>query len=88
MEENEGSLRSCKQFSIAFSSIKEIDNHNGSYLKLPKIANSVLELMGKTPLVRMHRLEKKLGLNVQLLGKCENFNPGGSVKDRIGISMI
>lgn len=36
----------------------------------------------------MRRLEKKLGLNVQLLAKCENYSPGGSIKDRIGISMI
>jgi len=47
-----------------------------------------LEVIGKTPLIRMRRLEKKLGLKVQLLAKCENYNPGGSVKDRIGISMI
>ena len=36
----------------------------------------------------MRKLEKMFGLNVQLLAKCENFNPGGSIKDRIGISMI
>ena len=57
-------------------------------MERPKIANSILEVVGKTPLIRMKRLEKRLGLKVKLLAKCENFNPGGSVKDRIGISMI
>ena len=57
-------------------------------MKLPKIADSVLDLMGKTPMIRMRRLEKLYGLNVRLYAKCENFNPGGSLKDRIGASMI
>ena len=43
------------------------DNHHykeKSYLKMPKIANNILEVMGKTPLIRMKRLEKHYGLNV------------------------
>jgi len=48
----------------------------------------VLEIIGKTPMIRMRRLEKSLGVNVELLAKCENYSPGGSVKDRIGIHMI
>ncbi len=51
----------------------------------PKIANSIIELVGHTPLVRIG-LAKDLGATV--LGKLESFNPGGSVKDRIGLGMI
>lgn len=48
--------------------------------------NSVLETIGNTPLIRLQRLGRKLQCN--LYAKCEFFNPGGSVKDRIGIRMI
>ena len=52
----------------------------------PKIAASVLELVGNTPLVRLNRLPKPGGATV--LAKVESLNPGGSVKDRIAVSMI
>jgi cystathionine beta-synthase len=48
--------------------------------------NDVLELIGNTPLVKLNRLSK--GLKPLILAKMENLNPGFSVKDRIGISMI
>jgi len=51
-----------------------------------KIARSVTELMGKTPLVELGRAGK--GLDLKLVGKLEYFNPCGSVKDRIGLAMI
>lgn len=47
---------------------------------------NILGLIGKTPLVRLHRLTK--GIKATVLAKMENLNPGFSVKDRIGISMI
>src|SRR5207302_9804112 len=47
---------------------------------------SVLELIGNTPLIKLNRLNK--GLKPLILAKMENLNPGFSVKDRIGISMI
>ena len=52
----------------------------------PKVAASVLELVGNTPLVRLNRLPKAEGATV--LAKVESLNPGGSVKDRIAVSMI
>ena len=51
-----------------------------------RIANSVLELIGKTPLVRLQRLPQPGGAAV--VAKVESLNPGGSVKDRIAFAMI
>ncbi|MGE3854911.1 MAG: PLP-dependent cysteine synthase family protein, partial [Planctomycetota bacterium] len=46
----------------------------------------ILDVIGRTPLVRLNRIGKHL--NCQLWGKCEFLNPGGSVKDRIGYRMV
>lgn len=53
---------------------------------MSKVLNSILETIGETPLVRMHRVGSDLPCN--LYAKCEYFNPGGSVKDRIAFRMI
>ena len=52
------------------------------------IYNSVLELVGNTPLLRLNNIEKKFGLKATLLAKLEFFNPAGSVKDRVGLALI
>lgn len=52
------------------------------------IKNSITELIGNTPLVEFHRLEKELGLKARIVGKLEYFNPAGSSKDRIALAMI
>ncbi len=52
----------------------------------PRIANSITELVGNTPLVRINRMAGDA--KAQLVAKLEYFNPAGSVKDRIGLSMI
>ncbi len=55
-----------------------------------KIANDVTELIGNTPLVRLNKLNKEYGLDPSTVIACklESQNPLGSVKDRIGVSMI
>ena len=50
--------------------------------------SSAAELVGKTPLLELTRLEKEHGLEATLLAKLEYFNPAGSVKDRIAKAMI
>lgn len=52
------------------------------------LRTSITQLIGKTPVLEMKRLEEKYGLDVKLVGKLEYFNPAGSVKDRIALAMI
>lgn len=51
-----------------------------------EVADSIIELIGNTPLVRLHKVTGSL--DVQVLAKVEYMNPGGSVKDRIAVAMI
>lgn len=53
-----------------------------------RIFNSIIETVGDTPLVRLNRLPQMRGVKANILAKLEFFNPIGSVKDRIGVSMI
>lgn len=55
---------------------------------MANIYTSADQLIGKTPLLELTNLEKKLGLKAKILAKLEYFNPAGSVKDRIGKAMI
>ena len=52
------------------------------------IYQNASEIIGNTPLLRLNNIERHLNLNVGLYGKVEYFNPTGSVKDRIALSMI
>ena len=52
------------------------------------IYTSVEQLIGKTPLLELCRLEKELELPARVLVKLEKYNPGGSVKDRVALNMI
>lgn len=50
--------------------------------------NSMEEMIGNTPLLRLGKLERELGLSAKIFAKVESFNPGGSVKDRVAKSML
>ena len=55
---------------------------------MAKIYHQLTELIGNTPLVELNRITKNHGAKAQVVAKVEYFNPGGSVKDRIALSMI
>ncbi|CAL8407129.1 unnamed protein product [Arctogadus glacialis] len=54
----------------------------------PNILPNILDRIGDTPLVRINKISKMFGLKCELLAKCEYFNAGGSVKDRISLRMV
>lgn len=55
---------------------------------MTKIAKKITDLIGNTPLVELDKYSKSRGLDTPVIAKVEYFNPGGSVKDRIGLAMI
>ena len=55
---------------------------------MAKVYDSILDLVGKTPLVELKRIEEKEGLQAKLIAKVESFNPAGSVKYLIAKAMI
>uniref|UniRef100_A0A1A7XGM1 Cystathionine beta-synthase n=1 Tax=Iconisemion striatum TaxID=60296 RepID=A0A1A7XGM1_9TELE len=54
----------------------------------PTILPDILHRIGDTPLVRINKIPKAFGLKCEILAKCEFFNAGGSVKDRISLRMV
>ena len=55
---------------------------------MANIHSSLISLIGNTPLLEVHNIEKLENLKARLIVKIESFNPGGSVKDRVALSMI
>ncbi|MGD9156367.1 MAG: pyridoxal-phosphate dependent enzyme, partial [Bacillota bacterium] len=55
---------------------------------MAKIAKSLTDLIGDTPLLELSNYNRSENLSARLLAKLEYFNPAGSVKDRIGYAMI
>jgi len=53
-----------------------------------RIADSIVDLVGRTPLVRLNRLSKSEGCVAEIVVKLESMNPAASVKDRIGVNMV
>lgn len=54
----------------------------------PSAIDSIAEQIGNTPLVRLNKLPRSLGIEATVYAKLEYFNAGGSVKDRIALRMI
>lgn len=52
------------------------------------IYDDVTQLIGETPILRLGRIERHFSLNTKLLAKLEYYNPAGSVKDRVALSLI
>jgi S-sulfo-L-cysteine synthase (O-acetyl-L-serine-dependent) len=57
-------------------------------LRQPKVIDSVLDLIGNTPLLQIRRIAGGISPGVKIFAKLEGFNPGGSVKDRPALKMI
>jgi cysteine synthase A len=55
---------------------------------MERISKSLIELIGNTPLLELHKYNEYNGLEGRVIAKLEYFNPGGSVKDRVGYAMI
>lgn len=55
---------------------------------MKKVYTSAVQLVGGTPLLELKGIEKKLSLKAKIFAKLEYFNPAGSVKDRVALSMI
>ena len=55
---------------------------------MTKIYNSVVELVGKTPMLKLSKLAKAHKVKANLLAKCEFYNPAFSIKDRVALKMI
>ena len=53
-----------------------------------KVYNGITELIGKTPLINLKGFSTEYGLDAEIIGKLEYFNPAGSVKDRVAKNMI
>jgi cystathionine beta-synthase len=51
-----------------------------------QVYNNILELFGNTPLIQLNKITK--GIKAKVFAKMESMNPGGSVKDRIGLNII
>ena len=78
------------EFDQDVTEVKKLDNRPMLERPSMTIADSALQFVGNTPLIKMSRLHKSLGLpeGVELLGKAEYYSAGGSVKDRIALRMI
>ncbi|KAL7983639.1 hypothetical protein Chor_000515 [Crotalus horridus] len=66
----------------------ESPHHHAPLTKTPKIMSDILKKIGDTPMVHINKIGKLCGLKCELLAKCEFFNAGGSVKDRISLRMV
>lgn len=52
------------------------------------IKDTVTQLIGNTPLLRLHKMEEHFGAGAEIVAKVEMFNPAGSIKDRVGYNMV
>ncbi|XP_071372254.1 cystathionine beta-synthase b [Centroberyx affinis] len=68
--------------------VSESPHSHSARTKAPSILPNILKWIGDTPLVRLNKIPKAFGLKCEILAKCEFFNAGGSVKDRIALRMV
>lgn len=76
------------QYIIRARKAASVKLQSGKGVSMGHIYGAVDEIIGRTPLLEMGNIEKKLGLKARLLVKLESFNPGGSAKDRVAKFML
>jgi threonine synthase len=64
------------------------ESNGDNIMEGPKIANSIIDLIGRTPMVRLGRMARENGCFADIVLKLESMEPSSSVKDRIAMSMI
>jgi O-acetylserine dependent cystathionine beta-synthase len=74
------------KMEVSFRPVVEMKSGKKEHYAMKKIYEDVRELIGHTPMIRLKRLGIPDGVNVY--AKLESFNPGGSVKDRLGLALI
>ncbi|XP_041857928.1 cystathionine beta-synthase b [Melanotaenia boesemani] len=70
------------------ASISESPHSHPERTKPPTILPNILGHIGHTPLVHLNKIPKEFGIKCEILAKCEFFNAGGSIKDRIALRMV
>jgi cystathionine beta-synthase len=88
LEEYRGTREDGPHKCTYFPGTKDASPHAHYRRARPKIGDTILDFVGDTPMVRINRLAVEAGLECELVAKCEYFNAGGSVKDRIGKRMV
>ncbi|KAK1920562.1 cystathionine beta-synthase [Papiliotrema laurentii] len=73
---------------MASPQLDRVVEAGGSKYHWTGVLDSALDAVGNTPLIRLQRIRREEGLQCNLLGKCEYFSAGGSVKDRIAKRMV
>ncbi|CAG9789325.1 unnamed protein product [Diatraea saccharalis] len=71
--------------------LKTLNQHKISYPRNTgphRVYQNIQEVIGNTPLVRLNKIPKDHGVECEIYAKCEYFNPAGSIKDRIGYTMM
>lgn len=71
-----------------FNEIEPFDNQQKKPAAMARIAATLTDLIGNTPLLELGNFSREQNAGATIIAKLEYFNPGGSVKDRIGYSMI
>jgi cystathionine beta-synthase len=75
-------------FKLGQTTVKQSPHNHKKRQTPPKILPNILSRIGETPLVKINAISKSCEIACDVYAKCEFFNAGGSVKDRIGLRMI
>lgn len=81
-------LESCCKWKLGTDTASSPHKHNIKVMPNPTILPNILHHIGNTPMVKINRIGHSYDIKCNIYAKCEFFNAGGSVKDRIGLRMV